>query len=161
MRSLLPAIAHGISEEVSTAIGSTLTQFAYAGGQMIMEQDSAGNVATYVYGDGIDELIQMRRTPNDYYYYCDDPGPMLALTDSNGLVAERYEYRDYGQPEFYDALGNPIGASAVGNPYLFTGRRYDSTTGLYYFRRRYLDPVAGAVHLPRSGGRIERPGRHR
>jgi len=33
--------------------------------------------------------------------------------------------------------------SQAGNPYMFTGRRYDPETGLYYFRTRYLDPVAG------------------
>ncbi|MCK4340748.1 MAG: RHS repeat-associated core domain-containing protein [Phycisphaerae bacterium] len=33
--------------------------------------------------------------------------------------------------------------SAIGNPYLFTGRRYDPETGWYYYRTRYLDPVAG------------------
>ena len=33
--------------------------------------------------------------------------------------------------------------SGVGNPYFFTGRRFDSEMGLYYYRARYLDPVAG------------------
>jgi len=31
----------------------------------------------------------------------------------------------------------------VGNPYLFTGRRYDPETGLYYYRARYYDPEIG------------------
>jgi RHS repeat-associated protein len=31
----------------------------------------------------------------------------------------------------------------IGNDTLFTGRRYDPETGLYYYRTRYLDPVAG------------------
>ena len=30
--------------------------------------------------------------------------------------------------------------SAVGNPYMFTGRRFDDETGLYYYRFRYYDP---------------------
>ena len=29
--------------------------------------------------------------------------------------------------------------SAIGNPYLFTGRRFDEETGLYYYRARYFD----------------------
>ncbi|MFO0974206.1 MAG: RHS repeat-associated core domain-containing protein [Phycisphaerae bacterium] len=33
--------------------------------------------------------------------------------------------------------------SAIGNPYLFTGREYDPETGWYNFRTRYLDPRAG------------------
>ena len=37
-------------------------------------------------------------------------------------------------------MGDP---SSIGNPYLFTGRSYDAETGLYWYRTRYLDPVAG------------------
>ena len=41
-------------------------------------------------------------------------------------------------------MGTELGAaSPVGNPYLFTGRRYDPETGLYYYRARYYDPDDG------------------
>jgi RHS repeat-associated protein len=33
--------------------------------------------------------------------------------------------------------------SAIANPYLFQGARYDAETGFYYFRNRYYDPRAG------------------
>ena len=33
--------------------------------------------------------------------------------------------------------------SAHGNPYLFTGRRYDPETELYYYRARYMQPETG------------------
>ena len=36
--------------------------------------------------------------------------------------------------------GQPLQASTVGNPYMFTGRRFDSETGLYYYRARYYSP---------------------
>ena len=35
------------------------------------------------------------------------------------------------------------GPSDSGNPYLFTGRRYDSETGWYHYRACYLDPLSG------------------
>jgi len=42
------------------------------------------------------------------------------------------------------ASWGPCGAqTSSGNPYLFTGRRFDLDTGWYYYRTRYLDPVAG------------------
>jgi RHS repeat-associated protein len=34
-------------------------------------------------------------------------------------------------------------SSTIGNPYLFTGRRYDAETSWYHYRTRYLDPAAG------------------
>ena len=33
--------------------------------------------------------------------------------------------------------------SLLDNPYLFTGRRYDTESGWYHYRTRYLDPLAG------------------
>ncbi len=35
------------------------------------------------------------------------------------------------------------GTSAVGNPYMYTGRRLDPETGFYQFRTRYYDPDMG------------------
>ncbi|OXU14837.1 RHS repeat-associated core domain-containing protein [Sedimentisphaera salicampi] len=39
-----------------------------------------------------------------------------------------------------------VDESAVGNPYMFTGRRYDSESGLYYYRARYYNPKLGVFH---------------
>jgi len=36
-----------------------------------------------------------------------------------------------------------VDSSIIGNPYMFTGRRFDSETGLYYYRARYYDPYIG------------------
>ncbi len=33
--------------------------------------------------------------------------------------------------------------SAIGNPYLFNGQRWESDVNLYYYRNRYLDPQTG------------------
>ena len=46
----------------------------------------------------------------------------MGLTDSSGSLVEAHRYNVYGQP---------LQASTVGNPYMFTGRRFDSETGLY------------------------------
>jgi len=43
----------------------------------------------------------------------------------------------------YDGNGTPLEESAVGNHYLWQGRRYSWETGLYYFRARWYDPVTG------------------
>ncbi len=137
------ALGRRISQSVSSGVPVSYREYFYDGADVILEQDGAGNVTTYVHGDDIDEVVQMQRGAGDYYYHADDLGTVLALTDSNGVVVERYAYQDYGAPEFFDGAGNPLPASLADNPYLFTGRRYDASTGLYYYRHRYLDPVAG------------------
>jgi RHS repeat-associated protein len=81
--------------------------------------------------------------PVDYFYHGDDQHNVMVVTDASGGVVERYEYNDYGQPTIFDNQGNPLTASAIGNPYLFNGGHYDAETGLYYYRTRYLDPAAG------------------
>ena len=58
-------------------------------------------------------------------------------------MVERYDYGHFGQPEFYNAAGTPLTGTAYGNPYLFTGRRFDPESGFYYYRARYYDPRVG------------------
>ena len=43
----------------------------------------------------------------------------------------------------YNAAGDPIPTSAIGNQILWQGREYSWATGLYYFRARWYDPVTG------------------
>lgn len=127
--------------------GTTETRYFYGGPeqwQVLEEQDAAGaTLATYVYsGLYIDDVVSMHRGGEDYFYHADDLHNVMAVTTGGGSVAERYEYGDYGQP-LNPATLQPLGASLIAKPYLFTGRRYDQETGLYYYRTRYLDPFAG------------------
>ena len=121
---------------VTSAQGVTaITRYFYDGYRVIEEQDDVGvTTATYLYGPYIDEPITMQRSGIDYYYHTDDMYNVMALTDGTGAVVERYEYDDYGAPN---------AVSAVGNPYLFNGRRFDDEVALYFYRTRYLDPKAG------------------
>lgn len=83
-----------------------------------------------------------------YYYLHDDLYNVVGVTDATGTLVELYEYGEYGKPTIYQvpasgpeiALGD---VSAIGNRYLFNGREYDSATGLYWYRTRYMDPEQG------------------
>jgi len=80
-----------------------------------------------------------KRQPVDnnavYYYHFDGLGSVAALSDSNGDSVQSYEYSVYGQVAAEDP-NHP-------NPYMFTGRRFDVETGLYYYRARYYNPYIG------------------
>ena len=69
-----------------------------------------------------------------YYYHYDGLGSVIALSNSAGNKVEEYKYDVYGRV-------NTTGS--VGNTYYFTGRQFDSETGLYYYRARYYSPVIG------------------
>ncbi len=43
----------------------------------------------------------------------------------------------------YSIYANYTSTGLVGNPYMFTGRRFDIETGLYYYRARYYNPHIG------------------
>jgi len=83
-------------------------------------------------------------------------GSVVRLVNDQGAAVEGYEYDAYGAVRVFSISGATetlIGASAYGNPYLFTGRRMDGETGLLYLRHRYyhlstgrfltVDPLGG------------------
>ena len=62
-------------------------------------------------------------------------GSITSLTDGSGQLAASY---------VYDSFGNLTASTGtVTNPFQYTGREFDSETGLYYYRARYYDPNAG------------------
>jgi RHS repeat-associated protein len=100
----------------------------------------------FIYGPGIDEpicLLEVAESNAVYYYHFDGLGSVVALSDVNSVLVERYTYDVFGRPTIRDANGTEIAASAFANPYLFTGRAYDAETGLYYYRARYYDYATG------------------
>jgi len=59
------------------------------------------------------------------------------------LKIKRYSYDVFGEPTIKGPSDEPRDTSDVNNPYMFTGRRYDTETGLYYYRLRYYAPDIG------------------
>jgi len=95
----------------------------------------------YIPGPSIDEPIAMETasTGAKEYFHTDKQGSVSAMSDVTGALVEG--------PYTYDAYGNCFVGSTpcsnTGEPYRFTGRRFDAETGLYYYRGRYYDPAKG------------------
>ena len=120
--------------------------YVYDGAQVIAEYD--GNdvlLRRYFYGVGIDEPLAMYVAGSGYYYYhFDGLGSVVALSNTDGEVVEFYEYDVFGAPTIWDVnTMDIVEESTIGNPYLFTGRRFDDETGNYYYRARYYSPEIG------------------
>jgi RHS repeat-associated protein len=132
------------NRRIEKAVNGTTTRYYYDGWQEIEEQNGTNaTVATYVYGNGIDELLTMDRGGQRRFFHEDSLGSIRKVTDNTGGIVEQYRYDDYGQPTFLNGAGTVIPATQITNATLFTGRRYDAETGNYYYRTRYLDPRAG------------------
>ncbi len=93
-------------------------------------------------------------TPKLYGYCFDGMGNVIGLTFRNDpnvtnnpvelpYFVETYSYDPFGNSYIYDSQGQLLDASAVNNPYMFTARRYDNESGLYYYRMRMYDPQTG------------------
>ena len=69
-----------------------------------------------------------------YYYHANRLGSVIALANQAGALTDRYVYTPYG-------VEAPLNTS--GNPFRYTGRRYDPESELYYYRARYYWPEIG------------------
>jgi len=78
-----------------------------------------------------------------YYYVAKANYTIATLTDDTNEPVERYLYDAYGVPSFNDGARQPVAERTTANPYLFQGRRFDTQTGLYYYRNRYYSPDLG------------------
>jgi RHS repeat-associated protein len=123
-----------------TTVEGTLN-FYYDGDHIIEERNASDVVvATYIFGNTIDDILKMNRNNTGYYYHKDQLGSVIALTGTDGQVVERYQYDPFGAVTFLDASDNVLVQSAIGNRILFTGREYDAETGTYYYRARTMHP---------------------
>jgi RHS repeat-associated protein len=77
-------------------------------------------------------------------------GNTSEVTDANAMAVETYKYDVHGKPSIYDPSGNEVtsGVSAIGNRFLFTGRKYYRELGLYNLRNRFYMPELGRFLQP-------------
>ena len=123
----------GEGRRASKSAGGVTISYVYEGPQFLEERPSAGSAKRYVYGLGIDRPLAQVVTGTTTYNVADHLGSVVRTTDAAGNPTITREYGPWG---------NPLqGAGTSG--YAFTGREWDSETGLYYFRARYLDSKIG------------------
>ncbi len=79
----------------------------------------------------------------------DHQGSVRCLVDiETRSVAEFYRYSTFGQEEIYDASCSLQKESPAGNPWRFSSKRFDDTTGLIAYGNRHYDPSMGRWTSP-------------
>ncbi len=172
---------------------TSYNEYCYSGDRIIAEYEDLDSdsfcdelARKYIYGLDIDEPICMIVYDASgiedglYFYHQDALGSVIALSkydEINGYasVVEKYDYTPFGLTTIYSPGINGIWGdsddlddltvSNYGNPYLFTGRRWDqetgkwdstagpsgkwvADTGLYYYRARTYAPEFGRFLQP-------------
>ncbi|MGB8323367.1 MAG: RHS repeat-associated core domain-containing protein, partial [Candidatus Acidiferrum sp.] len=118
----------------SSTAGTSI--YAYDGANIVEETNSSGAaVARYVQTKNVDEPLAILRSGATSYYEQDGLGSVTSLTNAAGTVAQTYTY---------DSFGNLIASTgSLINNFRYTGREFDTETGLYFYRARFYDPAAG------------------
>jgi len=133
--------------------------YVWDGDQIIAEYTYGSLTTKYIYGPGMDNPVAMidvnpsTQAETWYYYYADALGSIRLMTDAGGYPVESYTYDVYGTPYVMTSAGadnnwltedvTTQNYSSIGNPYLFTGRRWYSSINLYYYRFRDYSPELG------------------
>ena len=147
------ALGRRVSKTIPDGEGPATGVFLSDGRQVVAEYAAdaapASAARKFVYGDYVDEPVMMvtgdSQAETGYYYHQNSLYSVAAMSDASSAVVERYAYSAYGKPLYLDANANLLNpqASTIGNPYLFTARRLDPETGLYYYRARMYDVELG------------------
>lgn len=113
---------------------NTWTRFSYDGADVILDTNSDGTTVKYLNGAGIDtKLRQTKSSEQVEYFLADHLGSTNALVNTSGAITSQTNY---------DAFGNATNTSFASR-YQYTGREYDATTNLYYYRARWYSAETG------------------
>ena len=139
-----------LGRRVARTQGSSAVVYFQADQQTIADYPRGGAASTathrYVYGSYIDEPVVRKTTGTGgtvLYYHRNQQYSIYALTNSSGVVQERYAYTAYGQPTFLNASAAVQTSSAAGNRYNYTAREWDATLRLHHFRARWMSGLTG------------------
>lgn len=125
-----------LGRRIEKDVSGAITNYIYDGINVIEERDGTDEIITqYVYGNAVDTILQMAKNNHNYYYHRNSLGSVIGLTGVGDGFVDQYEYEPFGRLTTSENNTN--------NSYLFTSRRLDEETGLYYYRARNYDPRIG------------------
>ncbi len=115
-----------LGRRATKTVGGVTTKCLYDGADLLEETNTAGTIqARYLYGPGIDELLELKRGTTTSSYSADGLGSIVHLTNATGAIAERYTYETFGKLTIKNPTGTTLATSALGNRFTFTGREWD------------------------------------
>jgi RHS repeat-associated protein len=124
-----------LGRRIEESIDGAVRRFIYDGDNVYAEYDDVGTVlARHIYR-GVDRPVLSEVGSDTIWYHADHLGSIRQATNLAGQVVNEYSYGSYGQ------VTSEVEQTRT--RFRFTGREFDSETGLYFFRARYYDPITG------------------
>ncbi len=140
----------GLNRRITETHGSTSTDLYYSANWQVLEERNNGQLqARYVWSPaGIDTLVLRDDSSQNngtldrrLYVQQDFLSTVTALVDTSGNVVERNDYDPFGVVTVLNPDFSVRGTSSYNWNYLFQGKRYDGTVGLYDSRERVYSPT--------------------
>jgi len=131
MGNRIAASANGVEKRYVLDLNNRMSR-------VIAETDNAGNItARYVYGLGLISRFDPGNNQHRFYHF-NHRGDTVALSDTNGIITDRYAYDAYGQM-VSDAANTTI------QPFKFIGKYgvMEDSSSFYFMRARYYDAQVG------------------
>ncbi|RIK05041.1 MAG: hypothetical protein DCC49_12990 [Acidobacteria bacterium] len=106
---------------------------------LVGEEDMTGTVREYLYAGGEAPTAMRSRnvdgTYSNFFFVTNTHGDVVALTDKDGNIVNRYAYGPWGEATRV--------SEQVHQPFRYAGYRYEDGFDLYYLRARWMDPNTG------------------
>jgi RHS repeat-associated protein len=128
---------------VRRIIDNATTVLTYDQWTPVVEWDANGNsVATNAYGARGDEILSRAAGSTQLFYKSDPMGNVRFLLNGSGTIVEKYIYDAFGLP----TITQFNGSQPTNNRFMFSGREYFPSLGLYDMRNRIYDPLMGRFY---------------
>lgn len=123
-----------LGRRVKSTVDSRETDFVYDGLDVLMDEGPDDPV-TYQNGPGIDNKLKLKNGSDNLYFLQDHLGSTVGLAKNASGLSYAAEYDSFGNA-LSDMRGFPT-------RYRFTGREFETLSGLQYSRARSYDPQVG------------------
>jgi RHS repeat-associated protein len=126
-------------------VNGVMTRTLWSGADEVAELDANGVILRRFIPDGTGAMdrrvAQVSASGEVGWFHTDHQGSVIAVSNGSGHAVQTASYSPYG--EFASSGQMPPGLGAGGGVFGYTGRQYDSETGLYQYRARYYHPRLG------------------
>jgi RHS repeat-associated protein len=123
---------------VSTGDSKVEARYVFDGDVIVEQHDAGGTLSLVRHGRSVYGMVS---GSVERWFVSDLLGSVVVELDESGAVIRSHDYGDFGDASEKDVL-----------PVSFAGYSYDSESGLYYVRTRYLDPGTGRFTTPDPAG---------